>query len=328
MSARSQDRQRFWEEEQDDTPRRAGYMDSVRSRLRDAFSSVAGGYGTSPATERDRADEYPDEGGDRFEDVRPREPAARFGEGRGAPVPHRSSSHFAKPPRFDGNSISWDEFIMQFETCADINGWHEVEMGQHLFVNLEGEARSFIVSLRLPRLEYQVLVRKLEGWFGSVDRQESFRSQLQNRRRQQGEAATSYASDMGCLVARAYPGYPEEILRQMTLKALLDGLPEGDLKHEIQMLNPQSVETAVRLIERWENSSRKGRPQVRAVGEEKPTEQGDQGALLSKILEMLMSLGAKPAREPKKRFTGKCYGCGEEGHFKYNCPQGQGKQGN
>ena len=151
---------------------------------------------------------------------------------RGRPVPparpYRRNPRYAKPPRFDGVTISWDEFMMQFETCAAINGWREPEIGQHLFVSLEGEARSYVVGLRLPRLDYGVLVQRLESWFGSVDGKESFRSKLQGRRRNPGEAATSYVSEIGCLVARAFSGYPEDILRELTLKALLDGLPEGD----------------------------------------------------------------------------------------------------
>ena len=38
---------------------------------------------------------------------------------------------------------------------------------------LDGEARSFVVGLRLPRMDYHILVRKLEGWFGSDSRKES-----------------------------------------------------------------------------------------------------------------------------------------------------------
>ena len=229
MSSRKPNKESVWEEDRMDTPRPSGYMDSVRSRLRDAFSSVRGGYGSSPALSRGRMEEDLEAGGQESgEEDYMEEPVGRPKVGAAAPVRPRPRPLSAKPPKFDGVGVSWDEFIMQFETCASINGWEDLEMGQHLFVSLEGEARSFIVGLRLPRLDYRLLVGKLEGWFGSVNRKESFRSQLQGRRRHQGEAATSYASDIGCLVARAFPGYPEEVLRELTLKALLDGLPEGD----------------------------------------------------------------------------------------------------
>ena len=61
---------------------------------------------------------------------------------------------------------------MQFETCA-INGWREPEIGQHLFVSLEGEARSYVVGQRLP-CDYGILVQRLESWFGSVGRKKSY----------------------------------------------------------------------------------------------------------------------------------------------------------
>ena len=172
---------------------------------------------------------------------------------------------------------------MQFETCAAINGWRDPEIGQHL----------------------------------------QYRSKLQGRKRNPGEAATSYASEIGCLVARAFPGYPEDILRELTLKALLDGLPEGELKHEVQMHNPQTVEVAVRLIERFENSSKKVRSQVRMVGEESVATIGELKVLLVQILEMLkkMETGKKSKKPPV------CYKCGKEVHYRSQCPDLQ-KQGN
>ena len=322
MSTRRSNREGMGEDEFFDTPRPSGgYLDSVRSRLRGAFSAVRPNYG-SPALADAREEDPLDMAAGRSSDEDEEERGAR-GQPMPPARPRPRSSGYAKPPRFDGVTISWDEFIMQFETCAAINGWREPEIGQHLFVSLEGEARSYVVGLRLPRLDYRILVQRLESWFGSVDRKESFRSKLQGRRRNPGEAATSYASEIGCLVARAFPGYPEDILRELTLKALLDGLPEGDLKHEIQMHNPQTVEVAVRLIERFENSSKKVRPQVRMVGEESAVAGGDLRVLMVQILEMLKRM--EPGSRGKKTVV--CFKCGEEGHYKFQCPTLQ-KQGN
>ena len=73
---------------------------------------------------------------------------------------------------------------MQFNACAAINGWAGPEIGPQLFVNLEGEARSFILGLGLQTLDYHVLVEKMEGWFGSSG------IRLQNRRWHNGETTS------------------------------------------------------------------------------------------------------------------------------------------
>ena len=257
-------------------------------------------------------------------------PRGRRHQRRSLPqVPERPRSQgYAKPPRFNGRNMGWDEFISQFQAVAQINRWEDPELGQHLFVNLEGEARSYVVGLRLPTWDYFTLVTKLEGWFGSAFRKEAFRHQLQNRRRDPKEPATSYVADIGRLVSQAYPGVPDDILREFSIKYIIEGLPDGDLKHELVMHSPESIEATVRLIERFENSVRKTRPLVRAVAKDEGKEIKE---LLEKILHMLER--KEPEQNSKHKPSGKeektCYGCGEVGHFKNKCPlTNQKKPGN
>ena len=310
------------------------YVSSVCDRLRAALSTAEAYMSPSNRMDRDSGslfDGRPDSGYEAAGSGQRAGPATGtlvWGldpppvpvSGRGTTRPHS----YAKPPKFDGKGMGWDEFILQFSTVASLNGWVEPELGQQLFVNLEGDARSFVVGLRLPRMDYQVLVRKLEGWFGSATRKESFRNQLQSRRRSHGESVTSYAAEVGRLVSKAYPGYPEEVLRELTLKSILDGLPEGDLKHEVCMHCPQDIESAVRLIERWENLQRMGvqkvKPQIRAVGEV-DNQTRPEAKMLEEILKLLKQLSpAKPKAFQGKR-PGRCFECGDEGHYRYECPR-------
>ena len=174
---------------------------------------------------------------------------------------------------------------------------------------------SFVVGLRLQGMDYHILVRKLEGWFGSASRKQSYQNQLQSPQRLPREPATSYASEVRRLVSRAYQGYPEEILRELTLRAILDGLPDGDLKLEVGMHGPQDVESTVRLIQRWDNLQKVGaRSKSQAI-----TDQDNQVKMLEEILKLLKQLRVtKPkylVRQGMKYFK-----YGEEGHFKKDCP--------
>ena len=111
MSTRRSNREGMGEDEFFDTPRPSGgYLDSVRSRLRGAFSAVRPNYG-SPAL-ADAREEVPlDMAAGRSSDEDEEECGAR-GQPMPPARPRPRSSGYAKPPRFDGVTISWDEFIM------------------------------------------------------------------------------------------------------------------------------------------------------------------------------------------------------------------------
>ena len=165
---------------------------------------------------------------------------------------------WAKPLTFNGVNMCWEEFIMQFNTCATINGWAGPEIGPRVFLNLEGEARSFIVGLQT--LDYHVLAEKMESWFGS------FGNHLRNHKWHNRETASSYASDIQWLVERVFLGCPEDVQQKLALRTLLDGLFEGDLKYTRQLHDPQSIEEAVMLMEWWDRASKEAGAPVRLLG--------------------------------------------------------------
>ena len=135
----------MWQEDGSDTRRSpAGYLGIKRSNGQKAFSVVGASNG-SPAMASSHCD-----GPVNLTTAETSNKEVDCTGARVRPAPSAGPLHqtsvWAKPPTFDGINMSWEEFIMPFNACATINGWTGSKIGPRMFLNLEGEARSFIVS--------------------------------------------------------------------------------------------------------------------------------------------------------------------------------------
>ena len=211
MSNREPNPGGMWEVDGSDTRRSpAGYLGIKRSNGQKAISVVGASNG-SPAMASSQSD------GPVNLTI-----AETSNKGVDCTAPSASPLHqtsvWAKPPTFDGITMSWEEFIMQFNACATINGWTGSEIAPCMFLNLEGEARRFIVGLG-------VLVEKMVGLVhlgtgcgivdGIMERQHP---------------------PMPLIFSGWWKGHfqgPEDVQQKLALRTLLDSLFEGDLKHTL-----------------------------------------------------------------------------------------------
>ena len=110
-----------------------------------------------------------------------------------------------KCEKFDG-SVSLDIFLCQFYTCADYNGWTDVDKLAQLKGALRGRAAQILVGCAAGSWQFSELVSKLQAQFGTAEQSTQFRNQLRVRRRGRNESLQDLYLEISRLVALAHPG--------------------------------------------------------------------------------------------------------------------------
>ena len=92
-----------------------------------------------------------------------------------------SNSVKLKPQHYDGTE-DLDDYLSQFELLADLNCWNYESKSLYLAGSLKGDARTLLTGLcSLQRRDYDSLVQILTLRFGSLNRAEIYKANLQTR---------------------------------------------------------------------------------------------------------------------------------------------------
>jgi len=81
-----------------------------------------------------------------------------------------------KPDKFDG-STCFETFLVQFDNCAQFNGWNELEKQHYLRRSLKGNAAQVLWGAN--EASFRKLVWRLRSPFGTADMEEKFQAELQ-----------------------------------------------------------------------------------------------------------------------------------------------------
>ena len=103
---------------------------------------------------------------------------------------------------YDGKT-SWDDYQVQFELIAELNGWNTSTMAIYLAASLSGCAQAVLTDLDASsrrNYNYTLSLR-----FGNGGKMEVFRSQLKSRARGKDETLPELAQAIQRLVRQAYP---------------------------------------------------------------------------------------------------------------------------
>ena len=168
-------------------------------------------------------------------------------------INHKRLTGAMKPAKFDGLT-SIDTFLIQFETCAQYNGWSDGEKTAHLKCCLAGQAGQILWENGDPSmLTYDELVMKLRARYGTAGQRELFLAQLQARRRKPNESLAELYRDIKRLMVLSYPqSSGSELSEEIAKSHFISALGNRDLELKIREREPKDLDSAFTIAVRLE----------------------------------------------------------------------------
>lgn len=249
-----------------------------------------------------------------------------------------------KPEPYDGTD-DWEEYITQFEVCAELGNWRDIDKALTLASALRGPARTFYISLpQIERRNFGILTQRLGARFGSSTQDSRWLSRLETRKRTQGESVAALADDLRQMAQRAYKDFDPRAQEVLALNQLYKSVTP-DIKYQCR--DCKTMSEAVEIIERYEaimadSNDKRKTVRLLTTGADAqcytPEEEADTLQGLNRRMAMLESdrentrtnandsrfhmqqSQAGPRRQTTGKFKGKCYICKSPNHFFSKCP--------
>ncbi len=231
-----------------------------------------------------------------------------------APSKPRREVH---PDKFNG--ASWDNFILHFEACKELNGWVDKEACSWLAASLTGDAVQVLSGGGIG-LGYNGLKAKLERRYGICNSPENYVLEFRNRKRKPGESLQELAQSLRHLVVKAYPDMAVDSQELLATEQFKDALEDTEIRAAIFRQKPKNMEDTVSTaIEaecfiKAEKARAKGKSHLRLVeaqpAQPKLKELETQMQQLKELMKDLQMAIVKTQETPKKKRDPKlCYYC-------------------
>ena len=138
-----------------------------------------------------------------------------------------------------------EDFLVYFDTLAEIYGWNDKARSLYLASSLIGPARSLLTEMTLDeRRDYQTLVQKLSVRFGSANKCELFRAQLKTREQRQDESISELAVAIRKMARLAYPNMLVNVVEMFAVSCFVDALNQPELRIRLREINPKTLSEA------------------------------------------------------------------------------------
>lgn len=267
----------------------------------------------------------------------------------------RAQSHMrnVKLPPFTGKE-TWKVWFNRFEEVAERKGWDDNDKLDELLPKLQGVAGDFVFGQlsKKSRGSYITLVKELKTRFRVIENPKAFGVKFSRRDQKNGETVEEYAAALKELYDKAHPERDEQTREEDLLRRFLDGLLDEKAKVQVEFVKaPYSIDEAVYEVvnfcetqnrvygEKNRKSTRMVRPDesddsdddenmvhpVNRVHLKPAKEQGSEAQSQIEILaKQVTELSEKFENSTKKfrtnrKFEGKCYNCGIQGHSAKFC---------
>ncbi|KAJ8730852.1 hypothetical protein PYW08_002265 [Mythimna loreyi] len=220
---------------------------------------------------------------------------------------HCTSAAKLDVPRFDGTS-SWTAFKYQFETLVKTNRWDDEQSFAALTLALRGDALLVLENLPSDGKTLERLMEGLDTRYGDKHLEHVFRAQLRDRTQRPNESLQQWGVEVERLVRRAYVSMTPETVEVYLVQAFIDGLRDTEVRATVRLGHHQTLKSAMAHA-----------LEVEAVR---------QDSRMHRVREVVDSPSVQPrhregvvSSSTKSRYIPTCYGCGEKGHIRTDCPK-------
>ncbi|XP_045206353.2 uncharacterized protein LOC123558545 [Mercenaria mercenaria] len=255
------------------------------------------------------------------------------------------SSISINPDKFDGED-DWEQYISNFEDCAELGQWTEKEMLLTLSACLKGQTRAFYTSLaQREKRTYGDLTFALEQRFGSARQQSRWLTKFQTRLKLVGESVAAFGDDLRLLARKAYDNLEPEAQEMLALQQFNKAL-SVEMKCRVMDRDCKTITEAVEVVERYqdllgESNQERRRNIVRQVGNtgddgrvkmqddykerrvswrDKDTRQNDGIYRTLKSIQIRLDRIERGSQARNRDTPRRCYNCQSLDHISWSCP--------